>query len=92
MGPLVVVHDLGGGFRRRWVFEVKGRDIVLQRYHHEVREGDQFRLVKFYDSQDAGSYGDWQWLSEAEVPWDDELKGEVALALISKLRVRRPSD
>jgi len=36
-GPLVVIHNLDGGYRRRWVFEWRGRDIVLERYHYEMK-------------------------------------------------------
>ena len=91
-GPLVVIHDLEQGFRRRWVFDWKGHDIVLLRYHYELKQLGQWRLVEFFDAGDAGGYGDWQWLTEAEVPWDDELMGEVGLALLSKLRIRKPSE
>jgi hypothetical protein len=90
-GPLVVIHDLNEGYRRRWIFEWKGKEIILQRYHYEIRDGQQYRLVQFFDALDTGGYGDWQWLSEAEVPWDDELLGEVGLALVAKLRIRRPT-
>jgi hypothetical protein len=92
MGSIVVVHQLEGGYRRRWVFEWHGRDVVLLRYHLERREGKGHRLVEFFDGQDAGDYGNWKWLEESEVPWDEELQGEVGLAIISRLRIRRPSE
>lgn len=75
------------------MFEWRGQDVVLTRYHLEREEAPGcFRLVEFFDGLEAGGYGNWKWLTEAEVPWDDELKGEVALAIVSRLRIRRPSD
>lgn len=93
MGPIAVIHLLDNHYRRRWVFEWKGRDVVLTRYHLERQTGPkEYRLVEFFDSVDSGGYGDWKWLKEADVPWDDDLKGEVALAILSRLRIRKPGD
>lgn len=92
MCPIAVIHLLENGDRRRWIFEWQGRHIVLQRYHLEHGDGNLHKLIEFFDSNDEGGYGDWKWLEEHEVPWDDELKGEVALAVVSLLRVRKPSD
>ena len=93
VGPIVVIHRLDDNRRRRWVFAWKGHDVVLQRYHLEQQErAGGYRLVEFFDGEGGGDYGDWKWLRESEVPWDDDLKGEVALAIISRLRIRRPSE
>lgn len=91
MGPVVIIRALDQNHRRRWVFEWRGRDVVLKRYHLERQETDgSFRLVEFFDAEDdVRGYGTWKWLTESRVPWDDELKGEVALAIIDKLRIRR---
>lgn len=93
MGPIVVIHLLDHNYRKRWVFEWKGRDVVLKRYHLEQQtNADDYRLVEFFDGDDEGNYGDWKWLVESEVPWDDELKGEVFLAIASSIKIRRPSE
>jgi hypothetical protein len=94
VGSIVVIHLLDNNQRRRWVFEWSGRDVVLQRYHlEEQRSASDYRLIEFFDGEDAGDdYGDWKWLEESEVPWDDELKGEVALAIVSRLKIRKPSE
>lgn len=92
LGPIMVIHLLNDGYIRRWVFEAKGREIILQRFHLEREEGKGHRLVEFYDADDDGGYGDWKWLTEDEVPWDDELKGEVAYAVIAKLKILKPSE
>ena len=92
LGPIMVIHLLDDGHIRRWVFEVKGREIILQRYHYERQEGTGHRLIEFFDAEDEGGYGSWTWLEEHEVPWDDELKGEVAYAVVSKLRILKPSE
>jgi hypothetical protein len=94
VGPIIVIHLLDDHRRRRWVFEWKGRDVVLQRYHlEEQTNATDYRLIEFFDGEDAGDdYGDWKWLAESEVPWDDELKGEVALAVVRWLKIRKPGE
>lgn len=94
MEPVIVVHEFDEGLhRRRWVFDWEGHTLLLRRYHFERKEKGVWRLLEFYDREETeGGYGPWRWLEEKEVPWDDELKAEAALALVQKVKVGRLQD
>lgn len=81
--------------RQRWVFQVMGHRILLDRYFYERRhsKGQVFKTTKFYDRRhDGENYGDWTWLTEAEVPWDEELRVDVAAAMVARFEVVRESE
>lgn len=69
---------------------------MLDRYHHERRYSTEqaFKTTKFYDRHRSPgeNYGDWQWLKESEVPWDEDLKGQALAEILNRLRVVRQSD
>jgi hypothetical protein len=91
--PIVVVLETEDGlYQEKWIFNWSGYDIVLQRYQHARREADSWVVTRMFDGEDTGTYGNWAWLREDQVPWDDDLKAEAALAVVAKLRVGRPSD
>jgi hypothetical protein len=74
------------------VFSLVGTQLVLDRYHHERRysKSGEFRTNKFYDrDHDGEDYGDWQWLTAAEVPWDDDLKGLAMAELMARVTVKK---
>lgn len=81
--------------RQRWVFVVMGTRIVLDRYFYERRRSKRgsFKTTKFYDRRHDGEpYGNWTWLTEEEVPWDEDLKAEVFAGLAARFDVVRASD
>lgn len=81
--------------RQRWVFQVMGHRIMLDRYFYERRrsKSGKFKTTKFYDrAHDGENYGDWTWLSEDEVPWDEELRVDVAAAMVARFEVVRESE
>jgi hypothetical protein len=91
--PIVVVEEAPSGLiRQRWVFSLVGTVLVLDRYHHERRFskiGD-FKTTKFYDRRhDGEDYGDWQWLTADEVPWDEELPGLARAELMTRITVAK---
>jgi len=95
--PIAVTElSESGLIRERWIFSVQGQLLILDRYHYERRwsVGQEFKVVKFYDrNRVAGEdYGDWQWLTEAEVPWDDDLQGQAISELMARFQVVRQSD
>jgi hypothetical protein len=94
----VTVAELSdsGLIRQRWVFSLRGPWLVLDRYIYERRYAttQEFKAVKFYDRHrdPEESYGDWQWLGENEVPWDDDLQSQALVELMSRVHVVRQSD
>lgn len=95
--PVTVVELSDSGLiRQRWVFSLRGPWLVLDRYHYERRFSTEqaFRTTKFYDRlRDLDEeYGDWQWLKESEVPWDDELQSQALAELMGRVRVARQSE
>lgn len=98
LGKPVAVTELSesGLIRERWIFSLQGQILVLDRYHYERRwsVGQEFKVVKFYDRHRVPEedYGDWQWLAEAEVPWDEELQSQALSELMSRFQVVRQSD
>lgn len=95
--PVTVVELSDSGLvRQRWVFSLRGPWLVLDRYHHERRYSTEqpFKTTKFYDRhrEPGEKYGDWQWLSESDVPWDDELQSQAVAELMSRISVVRESD
>lgn len=98
LGKPVTVVELSdsGLIRERWIFSLQGRHLVLDRYHHERRYAttQEFRTTKFYDRQrePGEEYGDWQWLEEGEVPWDEELQSQAVSELMSRISVVRKRD
>jgi hypothetical protein len=101
MSPLekpVTVTDLSdsGLIRQRWVFSLRNSWLVLDRYLYERRYAttQEFRTVKFYDRHRGPkeNYGDWQWLEENEVPWDDDLQNQALIELASRIHVVRQGD
>lgn len=82
--------------RHRWVFSLLGNRLQLIRYHYERRRSSrgQFKTTKLYDCDrdPEEDYGDWAWLAEEDVPWDDELKGEALAKLAEFITVCRKSD
>lgn len=94
--PVSIVELSDSGLiRQRWVLSLHGAVLVLDRYHYERRYSTEqpFKTIKFYDRvRDGEDYGDWQWLEENEVPWDEDLQNQAAVELISRVRVVRPSD
>ena len=85
-----------GLVRQRWVFSLQGSTLILDRYHHERRYSTEqaFKTTKFYDKarRPDEHYGDWQWLKESEVPWDEDLRNLAVAELMSRIRVVRQSD
>ena len=95
-GPFQVVRESPNRLsRHRWVFSLEGNLLFLDRYHYEKRrrKSDGFKLAKFYDSEgDEGGYGEWEWLSESEVPWDEDIRGEALASVVNQIHVLRRSD
>jgi hypothetical protein len=90
--PVVVVQETEDGlYQEKWIFNWSGHNIVLQRYHKARRNGESWLVTHMYDVS-GGDYGNWTWIKESEVPWDDELKSEVAHAVVSKIWVGLPSE
>lgn len=91
--PITVVDEATSGLvRQRWIFTLVGERLVLDRYHHERRyaKSQEWQTTKFYDRDwDGVEYGDWQWLSADEVPWDEDLEGEAKAELVSHILVTK---
>ena len=91
--PLVVVQESDDGlYQEKWVFHWSRYAITLQRYQKSRKTKGKWVVTHFYDAHDQGGYGNWAWLKESEVPWDDDIKAEVALAVVSRISVKRPSE
>jgi hypothetical protein len=92
--PIVVVEeDPDGLLRERWVFSLIGTRLVLDRYHYERRSSRtvDFKTIKFFDrDHDGEDYGDWQWLTPEEVPWDEDLELMVRVELMTRIVISRP--
>jgi hypothetical protein len=90
--PVTVVDEADSGLvRQRWVFTLIGDRLVLDRYHHERRysQSQNYQTTKFFDRQwDGTEYGEWQWLTAGEVPWDDELKTQALAELVGRIEVQ----
>lgn len=91
--PIVVVDEAPSGLiRERWVFSLVGTELVLDRYHHERRysKSGEFKTTKFFDrGHDGEDYGDWQWMSADEVPWDGDLEGLAMAELMARITVMK---
>ena len=91
--PITVVDEAASGLvRQRWIFTLVGERLVLDRYHHERRyaKSQEWQTTKFYDRNwDGEVYGDWQWLTADEVPWDDDLETEARAELASRVSVTK---
>lgn len=98
LGKPVTVAELSdsGLIRERWIFSLQGQQLVLDRYYYERRytKKQQFKALKFYDRgrDPEEDYGSWRWLTEAEVPWDDELPNQALSELAGRIRVVRQSE
>jgi hypothetical protein len=94
--PITVIELSDSGLiRERWVFSLQGQRLVLDRYHYERRYAttQPFKTTKFYDRlREDEEYGDWVWLTEDGVPWDEELQSQAIGELMSRVRVVRQSD
>ena len=94
--PVTVIELSDSGLiRERWVFSLQGQRLVLDRYHYERRYAttQPFKTTKFYDRLREGEeYGDWVWLDEGAVPWDEELQSQAIGELVSRVQVVRLSD
>lgn len=95
--PITVIELSDSGLiRERWVFSLHGQRLVLDRYHYERRYAttQPFKTTKFYDrTREPGEeYGDWVWLDEDGVPWDEELRSQAVGELMSRVQVVRQSD
>jgi hypothetical protein len=95
--PITVIELSNSGLiRERWVFSLHGQYLLLDRYYYERRYAttQEFRATKFYDRHrnPGEEYGDWQWLDESEVPWDEELQSQAVAELINRVQVVRHSD
>ena len=92
---VVITESEDGLYRQKWVFEWSYTNLVLCRYYMERRvraEGDCWQLVQFWDREDFGGYGNWTWIKEKDVPFDDELRGHVIMALVDKITIGKPQD
>lgn len=96
--PITLTEEAPSGFiRERWVFSLVGIHLVLDRYYYERKwaKKQPFKVVKFYDRHrdpEDGDYGDWEWVTEDEVPWDEELTVQVRSELMSRVKVVRQSE
>lgn len=94
--PVTVVSLSDSGLvRQKWVFSIEGPRLLLSRYYHERRYSttQEFKVVKFYDRlRDGEDYGDWQWLEESEVPWDETLQKQALGEFMSRIQVVRKGD
>lgn len=77
--------------RHRWVFVFEGRQLVLHRYLYEKRskKADPYKVARFYERGAEGGYGDWEWLTIGDVPWDLDLQGEALAELVKNIVVVR---
>jgi len=89
--PIVVVEEAPSGLiRERWVFSLEGSSLILDRYHHERRfsKTGTFKTTRFYDREhDGEEYGDWQWLTAEDVPWNVELEAKAKATLVARVTV-----
>jgi hypothetical protein len=89
--PIAVVQEEKNGLiRHRWVFLLHGVQLVLERYHYETRKrkAQPWKLERFYDRHETEQgYGDWQWLTVEEVPWDEDLRHMALAELLGKVEV-----
>ena len=95
--PITLTEEASSGFiRERWVFSLAGNDLILDRYYYERRwaKTQDYKVIKFYDRHrdTTEDYGDWQWITEEEVPWDEELTVEARNELMGRVRVVRQSE
>jgi len=95
--PITVIELSDSGLiRERWVFSLLGQRLVLDRYHYERRYAttQPFKTTKFYDRGrvPGEEYGDWVWLDESAVPWDEELQSQAIGELMSQVQVVRQGD
>jgi hypothetical protein len=95
--PVTVIELSDSGLiRNRWVFSLQQSWLILDRYYYERRYAttQEFRVMKFYDRlrDPSENYGDWQWLEENDVPWDEDLQGLALTELLSRIQVVRQSD
>lgn len=93
--PITVEGEAKDGLsRHRWVFVIEGRCIVLHRYFYEQRGAptERFKVIRFYEQGSEQSYGDWQWLTIEEVPWDEGIKGEALAELLRRFVVVREGE
>lgn len=95
--PIVLVEESPSGLvRQRWIFTLLGNVLLLERYHYERRHTKKanFKVTKLYDRgrEPDEDYGDWTWLNEEDVPWDEDLKGEALGELVRHVVVGRQSD
>lgn len=94
----VTVPELSdsGLIRQRWIFTLQGAWLLLDRYYYERRYAttQAFKVTKFYDRlrEPSEEYGDWQWLKESEVPWDEDLQSQAVAELLSRVQAVRQSD
>lgn len=90
---IVIVQETEDGlYQEKWVFNWSGRTVTLQRYQKARRGGNAWKVVQMFDHLGDGGYGNWTWLKENQVPWDDDIRAEVALAIVSRFRAGLPSD
>lgn len=91
--PVVVIRESEDGlYQQKWTFFRSGHKIILHRYQKSRREKDLWKITHFYDAENKEPYGNWVWLRESRVPWDDNLRNEVAAAILSKFTIGKPSD
>ena len=95
--PITLTEEAPSGFiRERWVFSLVGSNLLLDRYYYERRWAKKqgYKVIKFYDRHrdDTEDYGDWEWITEDEVPWDEELSVQVRSELMTRIRVLRQSE
>jgi hypothetical protein len=95
-GPYQVIQEAPNRLsRHRWIFVIEQNHLVLDRYHYEKRrkKADPYKLAKFYDASGNGDdYGNWEWVDENDVPWDEDLQGEALGEVVKTLLVVRRSD
>lgn len=94
MSCTVTIESDSSMIRQRWIFSVVGKALLLERYHYERRRSlnQQFATVKMYDRGNDRSYGDWTWLDEDDVPWDDEIQSLALDEFIAQWSVIRASE
>lgn len=93
--PVTVERETKNGLsRRRWVFVFESKYLILHRYLYERRakKDDPYKVKKFYERGVQEPYGDWEWLTIKDVPWDDELQGDALAELVRRIKVTREGD
>lgn len=93
----VIVTEISedGRIRQRWVFVFQSPWLVLERYYYETRDrvGQDYTLAQFYDRHQGNeSYGNWVWLTEDLVPWDEDLQNQALVELVREIEVVKQSD